>query len=605
MTTATQDMGIKDFRRFIQIAALALSERKDEINRLNVFPVPDGDTGTNMSLTLDAVVAEVMALPDMATLADMRKAITHGSLMGARGNSGVITSQILRGLCDGLDGATEFNCATIARACAQATETAFNAIRKPVEGTILTVLRDVSDAAQIAYESGLSTNDVLHRLSEEAFASVRRTPELLPVLKENGVVDAGGFGLAILIDAFAGAVTGTSKIVPDAASFTRALPKVAIEQINDWEGSNYLYCTEFLLKSDTINQQETLDFLGTMGDCELMVGSTPDFKVHVHTNEPGTVLTYMTERGQVFEVHIHNMRLQSEQREQEIADDGNTVAGLGSLANGSAKNQASSCPCKPYGFVAVCSGTGTAKILESQGVDLVVRGGQTMNPATKDFVDAINKVNAECVFIFPNNKNVILAANAAAEIITDEADIKDINVEKNVSAGKSSAAANKTRSSNNNDQPKDTTLRAKKVVVIPTKSVLQSFSAMFAFNEEDVLDANVEAMNDAIAQVRYAEVTTAIKDAKTAKGERISAGDVIGLVNGDIEVVGSTIADVAMGVVEHIAVDADVLTLLAGQELADDEFEDLQARIEDVWPELEIDAQRGEQPLYPLVLAAE
>ncbi|MDR2108483.1 MAG: DAK2 domain-containing protein [Coriobacteriales bacterium] len=541
-------MVLDEFRFYIRSAAAALNDRTEEINRLNVFPVPDGDTGTNMSLTLDMVVQEVMALSPEATLADVRKAITHGSLMGARGNSGVITSQILRGICEGLEGTEEFDATTIATALARAVEVAFHAVRKPVEGTILTVLRDVAEAANTAAEEGLGRDEALHRLSEEAFASVRRTPELLAVLKENGVVDAGGFGLAILIDGFAGAVTGTSRQVPEAASFTQPAPSVAIEQIDDWEGSDYLYCTEFLYKSDTAAPEATLDFLGSMGDCELMVGAKPDYKIHVHTNDPGSVLSYMTERGQVSEVHIHNMRLQSEQRERALG--------------GQAPKPPSEPP-KPLGFVAVCSGAGTANILTSQGVDLIVRGGQTMNPSTKDFIDAIAQVNAEQVIIFPNNKNVILAANAAAEIA---------------------------------DKP---------TRVVPTLSVPQSFSAMFVFDPRASLADNVSAMEAAIAQVAYGEVTTAIKDAKAPDGSTIAAGDVIGLVNGSIEVVGSDIATVALGVVGKIVEGADVLTILAGQELAQDEFEALLARIEADFEDLEIDAQRGEQPLYPLVMAAE
>jgi DAK2 domain fusion protein YloV len=542
-------MTLDDFRFYIQSAATALADRTEEINRLNVFPVPDGDTGTNMSLTLDTVVQEIMALAPDAGLNEMRKAITHGSLMGARGNSGVITSQILRGVCDGLESAEEFNAATIAKAMNTAVEVAFHAVRKPVEGTILTVLRDVAQASAIAAEENLSRDDALHRLSEEAFASVRRTPELLPVLKENGVVDAGGFGLAILIDGFAGAVTGTAKRVPDAASFTQPLPKLAIEQINDWEGSEFLYCTEFLYKSDVADIPETLEFLGSMGDCELMVGAKPDYKIHVHTNEPGTVLSYMTERGQVYEVFIHNMKLQSDQRDQSLRE--------------SAAVPDPAAPPKPLGFIAVCAGSGTARILESQGVDLVVRGGQTMNPATKDFVDAIAQVNAEQVIILPNNKNIIMAANAAAGV------------------------ANKP------------------TLVLPTVSVPQSFSAMFAYDPRASLEENFAAMEDAIAQVTYGEVTTAIKDAKAPDGSPIAAGDVIGLANGSIEVVGSSIAQVALGVVAKIAQDADVLTILAGAELSDDEFAAIIAQIEADFEDLEIDAQRGEQPLYPLVMAAE
>ncbi|MDR3053636.1 MAG: DAK2 domain-containing protein [Coriobacteriales bacterium] len=539
-------MAVSEYLPCIAAAATALSERKEEINRLNVFPVPDGDTGTNMSLTIETVVKEAAALPPTATLVELRHAVTHGSLMGARGNSGVITSQILRGLCEGMEGSESFDAAAIAIAFDRAVEVAFHAVRKPVEGTILTVLRDCAEGARRAAEEGSSRDDALKRVSEVAFASVKRTPELLPVLKENNVVDAGGFGLAILIEGFVSAVTGDAAAIPVIATFGQPAAKVAIEQINDWEGSAYRYCTEFLFNSADVDEEAALDFLGTMGDCELLVGSHPDFKVHVHTNDPGTVLSYMTERGQVAEVHIHNMQLQSEARTEGLKQEGVTQ------------------PAKPLGFIAVAAGAGTAKILGSLGADYVVNGGQTMNPSTRDLLDAVNSVDAQSVIIFPNNKNIILAANAVASI------------------------------------------SEKPVAVVPTRSVPQSFAALFVANPEASLEQNVEAMTEAISEVHTGEVTFAIKDATAPDGTRIKDGDVLGISDDSIEFVGSDINQVALDLVGHIAGDdADVLTILAGQDLGQDSFESLLERIEQQFPDLEIDAHRGEQPLYPLVMAAE
>jgi DAK2 domain fusion protein YloV len=406
-------------------------------------------------------------------------------------------------------------------------------------------LRDSATAATAAATEGLNGHQALRVISDEAMASVRRTPELLPVLNENGVVDAGGYGLAILIEGFTAAVNGEASAVPAIESFTAPQPQVAIEQINDWEGSDYLYCTEFLLNSATIDEAETLDFLETQGDCELLVGSHPDFKVHVHTNNPGTVLSYMTERGQVAEVHIHNMKLQSIERDEGLT------------------NAADNLPPKALGFVAVCAGSGTAKILTSQGVDLIIRGGQTMNPSTQEFVDAINAVNAEKVIIFPNNKNVILAANAAVQI------------------------ANKP------------------AAVVPTTSVPQSFSAMFVASQDESLEENVEAMTEAIEEVHTAEITTAIKDAKAANGTPIKAGDVIGIADGSIEVVGQDVLDVAMELLADISEDADVITVLAGQDLDQSQLDNLVERIETTYPDVEVDSHRGEQPLYPLIMSAE
>ena len=252
----------------IAAAAAQLGERKEEINRLNVFPVPDGDTGTNMSLTLKSVVDNIAKLSDGASSAEVRRAITTGALMGARGNSGVITSQILRGLCEGYADAGELSTATVDAAFSRAVEVAFQAVRKPVEGTILTVVKDMAAAAKHARKKKLSADEALECIVEEGYASVQRTPDLLPVLKENGVVDAGGFGLAILVDAFTAALLGKSGPLGDELALARAgaAPKVAIEQINDWEGSKYTYCNEFLVDSDVLDKNEALDFLSTMGD---------------------------------------------------------------------------------------------------------------------------------------------------------------------------------------------------------------------------------------------------------------------------------------------------------------------------------------------------
>ena len=519
-----------DVANAIAAAAKALDARKDEINRLNVFPVPDGDTGTNMSLTLAMVVENLAALPIGASNADKRRAITTGALMGARGNSGVITSQILRGLCEGSNGFDAVSAESIESALAKAQDVAFHAVRKPVEGTILTVLKDSAAAAKYARKKKMSADEALSHVVEQAYASVQRTPELLPVLKENGVVDSGGYGLAILIDGFVAALTGKEGPLVDELAFARdAAPKVEIEQINDWEGSEFTYCNEFLVDSDVLDKAEALDFLATMGDCELCVGETPKFKVHVHSNTPDKVLAYFLERGQISEVFIHNMKLQSEERTEKLEAEQHAER-------------------KPLGFVAVAAGKGNAKILESLGVDVVVSGGQTMNPSTKDLLDAAAKVNADAVIFLPNNKNIIMAA----------------------------------------------------------QSVPQAFAAMFGVDGEASLEDNVEAMTEAFADVKTGEVTTAIKDSKDAEGNAIADGDVIGIADGAIHAVGHSVSDVVMGLLEHMeADDCDTCTLLAGEDLSDEDFQALQERIEQAYEDLEIDAHRGDQPLYPIVFSVE
>ena len=537
---------LMDILKAIASASSALSERKEEVNRLNVFPVPDGDTGTNMSLTVESVVNNIRTLSPDTPRADIRKAIVTGALMGARGNSGVITSQILRGFCEGSPEYDALDTEALNAAFEKAVEVAFQAVRKPVEGTILTVLRDSAGAAKQAYEDALEIDDALEAVVAEAYASVQRTPESLPVLKENGVVDAGGFGLAILFDAFSACLMG--KAAPTGEDFAIAAgtaPKVEIEQINDWEGSEFRYCNEFLVDSDTLDAEEALDFLGTMGDCELCVGSTPKFKVHVHSNHPDQVLKYFLDRGQVSEVHIHNMDLQSQERNEKLA-------------------QEAVVPKKPIGFVAVAPGSGNAEILKSLGVDVVVSGGQTMNPSTKDLLEAIQKVPSDSVIVLPNNSNIIMAANTACD------------------------------------------MAEKDCAVVPTKTVPQAVSAMFAVNEEASLEENVEAMTEPLSDVKTGEVTIAIKDSKDAHGNPIKEGDVIGIADGSIEAVTDSVEDAVMKLLEVFeAEDADTLMLLAGEDYTQDALDALVERIEEAYPDIEVDPQRGEQPLYPIIFSIE
>lgn len=535
-----------DVANAIAAAAKALDARKDEINRLNVFPVPDGDTGTNMSLTLAMVVENLAALPIGASNADKRRAITTGALMGARGNSGVITSQILRGLCEGFDGHEDFDIDAIGDAFAKAVEVAFNAVRKPVEGTILTVLRDTAEAARPTKKNRPSLEEYLQNIVNAAYASVQRTPDLLPVLKENGVVDAGGYGLAIFFDSFVAALTGRTEALVDEMAFARtAAPKAEIEQINDWEGSNYTYCNEFLVHTDDLDQDAALDFLQTMGDCELCVGNAPVYKVHVHSNTPNKVLEYFLDRGAVSEVYIHNMKLQSAARSASLEED-------------QAQER------KPIGLVAVCAGSGNAAILESLGVDVVVSGGQTMNPSTKELLDAVNRVNADAVIILPNNKNIIMASQSCADV------------------------------------------SEKPCAVVPTTSVPEAFSALFVFDENAMLEDNVEEMTEVAGEVKTGEVTCAIKDAKDAHGNPIKEGDTIGIADGSIEVVSDSVVDATLGILAAMeAEDADTLTILAGEDLSQEAFDSIVERIEEAYEDIEIDPHRGEQPLYPIILSLE
>ena len=550
-------------RTCFPVAAKVVADRAEEINKLNVFPVPDGDTGTNMSLTLNTVVREVEALPLTASMDDVSKAITHGSLMGARGNSGVITSQILRGIAEGLCDAKDpehASPADVAHAFRRGVKVAFKAVRKPVEGTILTVLRDVSTKAdQLKKTRDLATRDMLDALVVEAYESVARTPELLPVLKENGVVDSGAFGFAVFMEAFVNAATGKAgeltdfKTTVDAKADVSA--KVQIELNDDWEGSEFRYCNEFLFKAEKdFDVDESLAYLATLGDCELIVGAYPDFKVHVHSNEPNRVLEYMLQFGQVYEVFIHNMDMESHDRTAKIA------------ADQAAEAEKANEPKKPLGFVAVAAGSGEEEILRSLGVDVVVSGGQTMNPSTADILSAIEQVNAENVIVLPGNGNIRMAAEAAASACEDA-----------------------------------------HVAVVPTKTVLQGFSAMFAVDPEGTLEDNVEAMTEAIQGVRGGEVTTAVRDSQAADGTPIHDGDVMGIQDDSIDVVGSDVMQVTLDLIAKMQdeEEGDSLTILAGQDMDDEAFEALVAAIEEAQPDLEVDPHRGEQPLYPVIFSIE
>ena len=550
-------------RSCFPVAAQVVADKAEEINKLNVFPVPDGDTGTNMSLTLGTVVKEVEALPAGASMADVAKAITHGSLMGARGNSGVITSQILRGVAEGLVAADgpEATPSDVAVALRNGVRVAFKAVRKPVAGTILTVLKDVSERADQLEKTDITTDDLLDQLVVEAYESVARTPDLLPVLKENGVVDSGAFGLATFIEAFVNARKGRAGEVSDfkttVSTEEEAKGHVAdvvdIEINDDWEGSQFRYCTEFLFHADSpmFDEDACLKYFSTMGDCELLVGSNPDYKCHVHTNRPDRVLRHMLHRGQIYNVFVHNMDLEAQERTEKVRAD---------------KEAAAPEPKKPLGFVAVAPGSGEADILRSLGVDVVVSGGQTMNTSTADLLEAIEQCNAENVIVLPDNGNIRMAAEAA------------------VSACEDVHAA-----------------------VVLTKSVPQAFSAMFAVDPEASLEDNVEAMTEAVSAVRDGEVTTAVRDSQAADGTPIHSGDVMGIEGGAITVVGSDVKQVTLDLVARMqeAEEGDTLTILAGADLDDEAFEDLTAAIEEAQPDLEIDAHRGEQPLYPVIFSLE
>lgn len=532
------------FVLLIGAAAEALRQHREDVNKLNVFPVPDGDTGTNMSLTMDAVVAEVGKLSPEASLDEVCRAATHGSLMGARGNSGVILSQILRGLCEVLAQATTVDSATVRAALDRSVTVAFQAVRKPVEGTILTVLRDAAAAAVEPAEAGADINTTLKAVVDGAYESVRRTPDLLPVLKEAGVVDAGGYGLAILAEGLLSGIGG-QPIRSFDVRVAAAAPGVVsgFTPVDDWDDEEYLYCTEFLLFGEGLDRDAIEDFAAGLGGSQLVVGDPTALKIHVHTDDPAKMLAYATSLGEVAEVHIHNMRRQTAERTAEL------------------REQAEA-PRKALGFVAVAAGDGLASILTSLGVDQVVGGGQTMNPSTAEILGAIEAVAADAVVVLPNNRNIILAAQQTVGVAS------------------------------------------KPVGIVPTTSVPQAFSAMLASDPAMTLDENVAAMTEAALAVRTGEITTAIKESKGKAGD-IREGQVIGIVDHEIEVIGDAVADVAARLLDVIADDGETLTLLAGEDLPDADLQTISEDLAKRHPELEVETHRGGQPLYPLIMAVE
>ena len=548
------------FRACFSVAAQAVADKAEDINKLNVFPVPDGDTGTNMSLTLSAVVRELADLPQDADMSAVAAAVTHGSLMGARGNSGVITSQILRGVAEGLCEAGEpLSTADIALAFRRAVKVAFQAVRKPVEGTILTVLRDISTCADACEKAKMEPAETLDAIVVEAYQSVARTPDLLPVLKENGVVDSGAFGFAIFVEAFVQAALGRTEATENFATTfdtstsakNSALSRVEIEANDDWEGSEFKYCNEFLFHAHKrFDEEKTLKFLASLGDCELLVGTWPDYKVHVHSNTPDKVLRHFLNLGEIFEVFIHNMDLEAAERTAKIHAD----------------QEAAPEPPKALGFVAVAAGSGQAEILSSLGVDAIVSGGQTMNPSTADLLEAIESVNAEAVIVLPDNSNIRMAAEAAASAC-----------------------------------------ESRRVLVVPTRTVPQAFSALFAVVPDMTADEAAEAMAEALEGVRDGEVTCAVRDSQASDGSPIHAGDVMGIICDSIDVVGSSVKQVALDCIARMQEDeeGDSLTILAGSDLSDAEFQDIVDAIEEAQPDLEVDAHRGEQPLYPIIFSIE
>lgn len=530
-------------------AAKLLEDNKEEVNSLNVFPVPDGDTGTNMSLTMKSALKQGLSINENSA-SKVALAASQGSLMGARGNSGVILSQIFRGFAVGLDGKDSVGTKVIANAFKQAADTAYKAVMKPTEGTILTVARECGEYAMSIYKEETDILLFLKRIIDHGKIVLDKTPDMLPVLKQAGVVDAGGKGyLYVLIGGY-NALAGIDQINIDMEAYEKE-SKIIIEREHiDTDDIKFGYCTEFMIDTDFDDLNSFREDLSIQGDSLMVVGGEGLIKVHVHTNNPGLVLEKAIVLGELKDIKIDNMRYQHEEvllkSELEKRDELNNNH-----------------PKKEYSFVAISIGEGIDEVFKGLNVDVLVSGGQTMNPSTEDILNAIKDTSGEYVFILPNNSNIILAAEQAR-------DLSDRNV-----------------------------------IVIPTKTIPQGISALLAFDESKPSEENSEYMIEAISNVKTGQVTYSVRDTEF-NNTKISKDDIIGISEGDIVSNGKDINEVAIELLEKmIDEDSSLITIIYGSDLAEDKAYDLQNYLSELYDDIDIEVVYGGQPLYYYIFSLE
>ena len=541
--------------------AYNLEKNKDYINELNVFPVPDGDTGSNMSLTIMAAAREVSALEN-PSMDELSKTISSGSLRGARGNSGVILSQLLRGFCKEIKGKKQITVSVLSDGFVRAVETAYKAVMKPKEGTILTVAKGVAEKAVELSEMDMDFETLGQEILDHGNEVLKQTPELLPVLKEAGVVDSGGQGLMEFLTGAYNGLTGKAEISKPATSGGVAKAQTMSSEEIDTSHIKYGYCTEFIIMLEKEYNAETeakfKEFLTSIGDSLVVVSDDEIVKVHVHTNHPGLAFEKGLEYGSLTSMKIDNMR--EEHKEKVIHEQDRKKAAEQEAAKEAKKDE----PKKPFGFVAVSVGEGLNDIFRDLGVDHIIEGGQTMNPSTEDVLDAISKVNAETVFVFPNNKNIILAANQAAEIEEE-----------------------------------------KKVIVIPTKTIPQGISALISFDETATAEANQAGMEDAITAVKSGQVTYAVRDT-SIDGKEIKTGDYMGIDDAGIQAVGQDITEVVKDLIGAMAdEDSELLSIYYGSDVEEEKADALVEAVQAAYPDFEVEAHAGGQPIYYYILSLE
>lgn len=552
---AVKTINTELLQKMFLAGAANLEAKKEFINELNVFPVPDGDTGTNMTLTILSAAKEVKALenPDMVAIA---KAISSGSLRGARGNSGVILSQLLRGFTKEIREHKEIDTITLAKACERATATAYKAVMKPKEGTILTVAKGASQKAAELAETTEDLDTFISEVINYAQEVLEKTPEMLPVLKEAGVVDSGGQGLLEVMrgayDAFQGKEIDYSAIEASAGTKMVKPSEQAETEIK------FGYCTEFIIMLEkeftAKDETEFKAYLESIGDSIVCVADDDIVKIHVHTNDPGLAIQKALTYGQLSRMKIDNMR---EEHQERLIKDAEKLAAQQAEAKKAE-------PRKEVGFIAVSIGEGMNEIFRELGADYIIEGGQTMNPSTEDMLNAIDQVNAEHIFILPNNKNIILAANQAQTLTED-----------------------------------------KDIIVVPSKTVPQGITAIINYMPDADAQTNLEAMIEGIGNVKTGRVTYAVRDTHIDDKE-IHEGDIMGIGDSGILAVGQSVEETTKEMLAQLVdEDTELISLYYGQDVQEESAENFAQEIEDLYPDVDVDVHSGGQPIYYYVLSVE
>ena len=552
---AVKTINTELLQKMFLAGAANLEAKKEFINELNVFPVPDGDTGTNMTLTILSAAKEVKVLenPDMVAIA---KAISSGSLRGARGNSGVILSQLLRGFTKEIREHKEIDTITLAKACERATATAYKAVMKPKEGTILTVAKGASQKAAELAETTEDLDTFISEVINYAQEVLEKTPEMLPVLKEAGVLDSGGQGLLEVMrgayDAFQGKEIDYSAIEASAGTKMVKPSEQAETEIK------FGYCTEFIIMLEkeftAKDETEFKAYLESIGDSIVCVADDDIVKIHVHTNDPGLAIQRALTYGQLSRMKIDNMR---EEHQERLIKDAEKLAAQQAEAKKAE-------PRKEVGFIAVSIGEGMNEIFRELGADYIIEGGQTMNPSTEDMLNAIDQVNAEHIFILPNNKNIILAANQAQTLTED-----------------------------------------KDIIVVPSKTVPQGITAIINYMPDADAQTNLEAMIEGIGNVKTGQVTYAVRDTHIDDKE-IHEGDIMGIGDSGILAVGQSVEETTKEMLAQLVdEDTELISLYYGQDVQEESAENFAQEIEDLYPDVDVDVHSGGQPIYYYVLSVE